>query len=136
MVFRTVVSSIMAIGVASVTPGHSTNSESEPRYDSATVVDLTATIAEVREVPSGDPLTGEVHLVVKTERETIEVYLAPANFLKEMEAHFATNDRLLIIGSRVKLGVRFIILAREVRKENSTVYLRDQKGIPNWPPGT
>ena len=135
MGFRIVVLSSMAIAVAAVAYGPSTNSESEPSYDTATVVDLAVTVAEVREVPPGSPLGG-VHLVVKAERETVEVYLAPANFLKEMAVHFAPNDRLQIIGSRVKLADHPIILAREVRKENSTLYLRDQKGIPNWPPGT
>ena len=133
MDFRTVVLSIMAFAVAPATYGQATKPEPEPGYDPATVVAMMATVTEVREVPQGSPLSG-VHLVVKTERETIEVYLGPANFLKEMAVHFANNDRLQINGSKVKLRVGFIILAREVRKDSSTLYLRDQSGTPNWPP--
>ena len=64
----------------------------EPRYDAATVIDVDATVMDVREVPRNNPLGG-VHLTVKIESETIDVYLGPADYLKEFEITFAKATR-------------------------------------------
>jgi hypothetical protein len=107
------------------------SAEPEPGYDPATVIDVMATVMEVREVPPGSPLSG-VHLLVRTQTETLDVYLAPAEFLKEFEISFAKGDRLQIAGSKVKLGETHVVLLREVRKRETTLYFRDRKGTPNW----
>ena len=68
-----------------------------------------ATVAEVREVPQGSPLSG-VHLVAKTESETIEVYLGPANFLEELAVQLClitTGFRLSDPGSSSALASSF-----------------------------
>jgi len=105
----------------------------EPRYDPATVIDVTGTVVSVREAPPGDPLTG-VHLKVDTESETMDIYLGPADFLKEFEIVFSKGDTVQIVGSRVNLGAGHVLLAREVRKGEIFLYLRDRAGHPNWPP--
>ena len=113
--------------------GQTAGTEEEPRYDAASVISVMATVMEIREVPRGKPLSG-VHLLVKTERETLDSHLGPPEFLKECGGQFAKGDRIQLAGSRVKYGAGFVLLVREVRKDNSTVYLRDEKGNPNWPP--
>ena len=103
----------------------------EPRYDAATVIDVDATVMDVREVPRNNPLGG-VHLTVKIESETIDVYLGPADYLKEFEITFAKGDKIELIGSKVKFDGARIVLARQVRREETTLYLRDAKGKPHW----
>lgn len=105
----------------------------EPSYDPSTVIDVMARVAEVRQTPPGRLLSGE-HLIVKTESKDLEldVYLGPIEFLKQFEITFAPGDRLQIVGSKVKLNGAHVVLAREVRKADSTLYLRDAKGRPNW----
>jgi len=132
MALRTVLWSLMAFGVARAAFAQTSKPAAEPRYDPANVVSLMGTATEVRDVPRASPLSG-VHVVLRTDKGTIEVYLAPASFLKEMGVAYGRGDQIYVIGSRVKLGDNFIILAREVRKENSVVYLRDESGNPNWP---
>jgi hypothetical protein len=110
--------------------------EPEPRYDSATTVDMMTVVADVREVPRGNPLSGS-HLMVRLDSaketsETIDVYLGPANYLKDFEVTFAKGDRVQVIGSKVKYGGAPVVLARQVRRESTTLYLRDENGTPYW----
>lgn len=103
----------------------------DPRYDVATVIDVDATVMDLRQVPRNNPLSG-LHLTVKIESDTIDVFLGPVDFLKEFEITFVKGDKLEIIGSKVKFGGAHIVLARQVRRDETTLYLRDAKGKPHW----
>ena len=116
--------------------GQTAQAEPEPRYDSATTVDMMMVVADLREVPRGSALPG-THLIVRPESakensETIDVYLGPANYLKDFEVTFAKGDRVQVVGSKVKYGGAAVILARQVRRDSTTLYLRDEHGIPYW----
>jgi hypothetical protein len=132
MSFRGVLLSIALAAAGLVAPGQTAKPQQEPRYDPATIIDVLATVTDLREVPRGSPLAG-VHLTVKTDKEAFDAYVAPADFLKEMAVSFVKGDRIQIVGSKVKFGDGPVVLVREVRKQNLTLYLRDQKGTPNWP---
>jgi hypothetical protein len=103
----------------------------DPRYEVATVIDVDATVMDLREVSRNNPLSG-LHLTVKIESDTIDVFLGPVDFLKGFEITFAKGDKLEIIGSKIKFGGAHIVLARLVRREETTLYLRDAKGKPHW----
>jgi len=108
----------------------------EPKYDTATNVDLMVVVVEVKEVPVGNPLNG-MHLIVRPETskansETTDVYLAPDDYLKDFGCHFTKGDRIQVKGSKVKFNGANAVLAREVRMEATTVYLRDEHGVPYW----
>ena len=108
----------------------------EPRYDTTTNVDVMMVVADVKEVAAGSPLAGQ-HLIVRPEAarsgsETTDVYLAPDDYLKDFNTHFAKGDRLQVKGSKLKYNGGPLILAREVRMETTTVYLRDDHGVPYW----
>jgi len=103
----------------------------DPRYEVATVIDVDATVMDVREVPRNNPLSG-LHLTVKIESDTVDVFLGPVDFLKEFEITFVKGDKLEVIGSKVKFGGAHIVLARQVRRDETTLYLRDVKGKPHW----
>jgi len=132
MRFRGVVLSIALATVGLVAPSQTAKPQQEPRYDPATIIEVMATVTDLREVPRGSPLAG-VHLAVKTDKETFDAYVAPADFLKEMGVSFVKGDRIQIVGSKVKFGDGRVVLLREVWKQNSTLYLRDQNGTPYWP---
>ncbi|HUI54973.1 MAG TPA: hypothetical protein VLY04_08370 [Bryobacteraceae bacterium] len=117
-------------------PGQTAPAEPEPRYDTATSVDAMAVVTDVKEVAKNNPLCGS-HLIVRLESarsatDTLEVYLGPADFLKDFEFTLAKGDRIEIKGSRVRFGGNPIVLAREVRKNSTTLYLRDDRGAPYW----
>ena len=103
-----------------------------PRYDPATVVDLPVVVTDVREASGEDGLKG-VRLLTRTEADApIDVYLGPSDYIKDFEIVFVKGDRIQIIGSKVKIGGASIVLAREVRKGSTTLYLRDRNGDPYW----
>lgn len=103
----------------------------EPAYDTSSVINEMATVVEQREVPKGEALSG-IHLIVKTDSATLEVYLGPTDFVKQFEFNASKGDRVQVAGSKVKFRGADIVLAREVRNQQLTLYLRDRKGVPNW----
>jgi hypothetical protein len=107
----------------------------EPKYDPASSVEFPAIVVDIREVARGNAMRG-VHLIVGTGKETIDVYLAPVEFLKQFDFAFAKGDRVQVLGARVRPSATALVLAREVRRQNQTVYLRDAGGTPNWQDGT
>lgn len=116
--------------------GQKDGAPAEPHYDTATNVDVMVVIVEVKDVAVGNPLSG-MHLIVrpemsKTNAETTDVYLAPDDYLKDFGCHFVKGDRVQIKGSKVKFNGGPAVLAREVRLEATTVYLRDDQGVPYW----
>ena len=103
----------------------------EPRYDPAASIEVKATINEVREVPDGDVMAG-LHLIVKTETETFDVYVGPTDFVKEFGGNYAKDDKVQVTGCRVKQETGDIILAREVKEGELALVVRDKDGTPNW----
>jgi hypothetical protein len=104
-----------------------------PAYDRTTEVDVTAIVTAVKETPKENALSG-LYLVVRTESDsTMGIYLGPVDFLKSFEIPLTKGDRVRVIGSKVKFGGEVVLLAREVRKEAATIYLRDKNGQPYWP---
>jgi hypothetical protein len=114
----------------------SNQKDAEPKYDAATNIDVMVVVTDVKEVAVGSPLNG-MHLIVRPESsksnaETTDVYLGPDDYLKDFGCHFAKGDRIQVKGSKVKFNGGPAVLAREVRLESTTVYLRDEHGVPYW----
>jgi hypothetical protein len=108
----------------------------EPHYDTSSNVDLIMVVAEVKDVAEGSVLNG-MHLMARPESaransEATDVYLAPDDYLKDFDCHFAKGDKVFVKGSKVKFNGGPAILAREVHWQSITVYLRDDKGVPYW----
>jgi hypothetical protein len=104
---------------------------SPPKYDVHTETKIKGTVEEVQLPPKGSEKV-VVHLLVKTETDTLDVYLCPKGFLDEMGVSFGKGDEITLTGSKVKQGESDLVLAREVVKGTDTLVLRDQKGSPVW----
>ena len=106
--------------------------EPAPRYDKSAEIDLMAVVTDAREVSRDAPLIG-IYISVRSESDApFEIYLGPSDFVKGFEITFNKGNRVHIFGSKVKVGGNSVVLAREVRKNESTLYLRDLKGEPYW----
>jgi hypothetical protein len=105
--------------------------DQEPRYDPATLVDIYGNIQDIRDTGKSGPLPG-IHLVIKTDSGTFDLYLGPSNFVMAFEELFQKGSRIEVIGSRVKSAGVDNILAREIRRSELTLYLRDKEGRPFW----
>lgn len=79
-----------------------------------------------RGVPQG------VHLLVGTDKETVEVHLAPSWYLEDQDFEITPEDKIAITGSRIDLNGKSAIVAYEIKKGNETLTLRDRDGFPMW----
>lgn len=73
-----------------------------------------------------------VHVVLKTASETLEVHLGPVWYLSQNQFAVAKGDAIEVTGSRVKFGETEAVIARQVRKGDQVLTLRDAQGIPLW----
>jgi hypothetical protein len=74
-------------------------------------------------------------LIVKTDKETLEVHLGPTAFLEKEKFTFAKGDQIEVTGSKVKIEGADALIAREVKKGGKTLTLRDAQGVPAWSGG-
>ena len=100
-------------------------SKTGPKYDASKEVTVKGTVQEVRQTP--DNIT---ELVVKSGDKTVQVYLAPAEFLKEIECWVKAGDQIEVVGAKAPDTDE--LLARAITLGNDTMTLRDPKGVPTW----
>src|SRR3974377_602291 len=98
-------------------------------YNPATEVRETGTVQGVREALGyrGGPGT---HILLKTDKEDLDVHLGPTAFVTQSGFTFAKGDHIEVLGSRVRVGATDALLARAVQKDGKTLVLRDANGIP------
>jgi hypothetical protein len=104
---------------------------SGPKYDPQTEAKIKGTIEEVKLPPKGSEKE-IAHLVVKTDKDTIDVYLCPKSFFDDMGMTFAKGDEITLTGSKIKQDDADLVLVKEVVKGTDTFVLRDAKGNPVW----
>ena len=101
-------------------------------YDPATVETISGNVVSVEHVKPIGGMSYGVHLIVKTDKETIPVHLGPSWFVENQEKTFAANDKVEIKGSRVTMNGKAAIIAAEVKRGDETLELRDAGGVPYW----
>lgn len=102
-----------------------------PRYDTATEVTLRGTITKV-ENHMGRMGWNGTHLVVSFEGETLTVHVGPSNYVDQREFSFAAGDQIEVTGSRIKLEGTGVLIARQIKKGEKVLTLRNAQGIPAW----
>jgi hypothetical protein len=118
---------------------------SGPTYDPTSEATFTGTVVDVNSGRSlfsrllgihtlglGHKRVQEKQLVLKTDTDSVRIYLAPTAFLTERKLEIRKGDTLAVTGSRVTVGDSRIVLAREIRKADNTWTLRDAAGEPLW----
>jgi hypothetical protein len=100
-----------------------------PEYDPTTEVTIKGTVEDIHESKVLTDHPG-LHVILKTETETVEVHACPVRFLKDLEFTVEKGDTLTVVGSQKKAGE--VVVAREITKGQVTLNLRDKKGIPIW----
>jgi hypothetical protein len=82
-----------------------------------------------------DTTSGGLHAVVASGTDSMNVMLAPADFLTSKSLTIAAGDVLDIAGSRVVVGGKPALIATEIKKGETKVMLRDKAtGTPAWTP--
>ena len=112
-------------------------------YDPSSVTTVRGAVLEVQEGAMQSGQKGEMkgmghmgtHLVVKTDKESLTVLVGPSSFLQEKNFSFAKGDQIEVTGSKVKYGDSDAIIAREIKKGDKVLMLRNEKGVPEWSMG-
>ena len=105
-------------------------------YDRGTVETLSGTVMEVEQLPPRMAARlSEVHLQLKTDKETVLVKLGPQSWLAQNNFTLAPGDGVTIKGSRIRHPLHSFLMAGEVRKGNQVLPLRDENGRPLWARG-
>jgi hypothetical protein len=100
-----------------------------PEYDTKAVVTIKGVVEEIHESKMRGDHPG-LHLILKTETETVEVHACPVRFMTDLEFVIEKGDTLTVEGSRPEAGG--IVVAREITKGQTSLILRDKTGAPAW----
>ena len=120
---------LLAVFFTLVGVGSAQKGNTGPKYDAGKQVKVAGVIEDMHETPG--PYEG-THLLVKTDAGTVLVQLAPAEFLKEIDATFKKGDAIQVIGAKNTGTEGDEILAKEITIGNNTTTLRDDNGTPVW----
>lgn len=131
---------IMLLGLAGaavvLAQGRGPGSQAWPMgrlYDPKTVETLKGEIVAVDIVTAGRmDIPGRVIVSLKTDKETIPVYVGPEWYVKQQEVKLAAGDQVEVKGSRVAMDGKPYIIPNYVKKGDRVLQLRDDTGLPLW----
>ncbi|HSD67695.1 MAG TPA: hypothetical protein VLF95_13395 [Vicinamibacteria bacterium] len=104
-------------------------SATAPEYDPKAEVTIKGVVEDFHESKMRGDHPG-LHLLVKTDVETVEVHACPVRFMSELDFVVAKGDEVTVNGSRPEAGG--ILVAREITKGQTSLILRDKSGSPVW----
>ncbi|HEV2426302.1 MAG TPA: DNA-binding protein [Terriglobia bacterium] len=119
------------VPVAAFAQGRSGAGRALPMYNPATELTVQGTVQEVKQFTGPRGMIG-TDVVVKTGNETVDVRLGPAAFLTQNQFALVQGDQIQVTGSKVNINSTDIVLAREVKKGEQTLTLRNAQGFPVW----
>lgn len=127
---------VAAFLLAPITFAQPGGGKGSPRYDPSTETKIQGAVQEVREqpCPNGGRCVGQ-HVTLKAETGTFDVHLGPADYWKKNGIELLKGDSIEVTGSRVLVDGKEALIAREVRKGDKTVTLRNAQGVPAWSGG-
>ncbi|HEY2487200.1 MAG TPA: hypothetical protein VGI36_18810 [Candidatus Binataceae bacterium] len=111
-------------------------------YNQGTETTIKGTVEEVKTayLPGGGAsaqaqgqFSGPIYLNLKADSGTFRVYLGPSSFLESKSFKFAKGDQIEVTGSKLPNGDA--IIAREVKRGDQVLVLRNAQGIPQWAEG-
>jgi len=100
-------------------------------YDPASEVTISGTVADVVQISHQGRRGSGTHLKLTTDAGVVAVHVGPARYLEAQKFSVAKGDQVTVTGSKIKNAV----IAREIRKGDSSITLRDAQGVPKWSRG-
>lgn len=101
------------------------------KYDPSTVECVSGEVVKVERI-SGRGRFGGVHLLVKTDKETLPVHVGPQWYLSDRDFSFKAGDKVDVSGSRITYENKPALIADRVTRDGTILKLRDSDGIPLW----
>jgi hypothetical protein len=112
--------------------GWGPGSQYNKMYDPKAVETISGEVTKVDRITPAKGMTGGVHMLVKTDKETVSVHLGPSWYIENQDVKIEPKDKVEVKGSRVTVGGKPALIASEVRKGNEVLALRDEAGFPAW----
>lgn len=112
--------------------GWGPGSQYNKMYDPKAVETISGEVTRVDRITPAKGMTGGVHMLVKTDKETVSVHLGPSWYIENQDVKIEPKDKVDVKGSRVTFGGKPALIASEVRKGNEVLSLRDEAGFPAW----
>jgi hypothetical protein len=101
-------------------------------YDPKTVETISGEVVSVDTLTFMQGMSYGVHVMVKTDKETVSVHLGPGWYILNQDMKIEPKDRIEVKGSRITFQGKPAIIAAEVRKGEDMMKLRDDNGFPVW----
>jgi hypothetical protein len=101
-------------------------------YDPKTVETITGEVTSVDRITPGKGMAGGVHMIVKTDKDTVSVHLGPSWYIENQDVKLVPKDKVEVKGSKITFGGKPAIIAAEVKKGDDVLKLRDDAGYPAW----
>jgi len=101
-------------------------------YNPQTVETISGEVVSVGRITPAQGMSYGVHLMVKTDRETISVHLGPGWYIENQDVTILPKDRVEVRGSRITFEGKPAIIAATVKKGDEELALRDAAGHPAW----
>jgi DNA/RNA endonuclease YhcR with UshA esterase domain len=124
---------VLSCGLVAVSmPSWGGSPEKAPKYDLSTEATFRGNVVEVRDRTCA--VTGGMgsHIILKSaDGKTIEVHIAPTEFMKRFEIVLTKGEPIEVVGSKVKFEGVDTILAREIWREDELLIFRDKEGNHN-----
>lgn len=101
-------------------------------FNPATVETVTGEVTAVERITPIKGMGVGVHLLLKTDKETLSVHLGPSWYIERLDTRIEKGNKIEVKGSRVMVAGKPAIIAAEVKKGDVLLKLRDDSGIPAW----
>lgn len=101
-------------------------------YDPKTVETMSGEVVSVDKITPVKGMHYGVHMMVKTDKETVSVHLGPEWYIENQEIKIEPKDKVEVRGSRITFKGKSAIIAAEVKKGDQILKLRDESGFPAW----
>ena len=101
-------------------------------YNPQTVETISGEVLSVDKITPMKGMSYGIHIVLKTNKETIPVHLGPGWYIENQDVKIAPKDKIEVRGSRITFGGKPTLIAAEVKKGDEVLTLRDANGFPVW----
>jgi hypothetical protein len=101
-------------------------------YNPQTVEMISGEVLSVDKITPMKGMKYGVHLILKTDKETISVHLGPGWYIENQDVKIAPKDKIEVKGSRITFEGKPALIAAEVKKGDEVLMLRDTSGFPVW----
>jgi len=112
--------------------GWGMGSQYNKMYNPKTVETITGEVTSVDKITPLKGMYYGIHIMVKTDKETISVHLGPGWYIENQDIKIEPKDTVQVEGSRITFEGKPAIIAAEVKKGNDVLELRDDNGFPAW----